>query len=247
MTAGALSPCCRLSANRLNLCHFLLDDRLDEAEFLRASKLVGVSMPGHVAAAEFAEMDRDGDGVVSFAEFCSWCARTAMDAASKRPSSREEEVPEQHVFFFGATTCQDVAQIVGRTSLETCAAVAPGFVQVFAGAARKWDGCSVATLIEPRPDIAMQTLYMPLRPPRSALLPNWQLPLREPDSTLESPESDVRPAANSVQTFGWSVRLTAMEVRKLDDHFTRENFCSTALRLWIRDVNCAPCRRSLSS
>ena len=55
------------------------DHRIDEAEFIRGCKLVGLSTVSETEAKRiFEAMDEDAGGFVRFSEFCSWCARRAL-------------------------------------------------------------------------------------------------------------------------------------------------------------------------
>ena len=69
------------------------DHRIDEDEFIRGCKLVGLSTVSEAEAKRiFEAMDEDAGGFVRFSEFCSWCARRAR-REKKEPTARTSESP----------------------------------------------------------------------------------------------------------------------------------------------------------
>ena len=79
-------------------------------------------------------------------------------------------------------------------------------------------------------------MKLPLRAPRSGLLPEWQLPLRRPEDkdvhTLTT--RSTTPIAGGTQVFGYSLRVHEAEIMVLDKVMAGHHLEATPLRIWER-------------
>ena len=152
------------------------------------------------------------------------------------------------IFIFDAMSVKDLERIIHRRGLEPTAAAAPDWELVFAGASEQWERKSIATLREPRPGTAARKMQLPLRPPRSGLLPEWQLPVRrgeDPDVHSLGVDATV-PLSGGTQVSGYSIKVKEREVALIDTAMLRSYLEPTPLRIWERahDGSRAPLLRT---
>ena len=98
------------------------DRRIDAQEFAAGCTTMGMSLSDEEAAAQFAECDTDGGGMIMFGEFCAWCAEQEHRRQEELEPAVEADLAEVQAETAAQAEAEALAEAEAEAKAEALAA-----------------------------------------------------------------------------------------------------------------------------